>query len=114
MAKSVVPGPLERRILLEKQLDPAHALRIAEAYLAEERTVEALAFLQRADRGERLAAILAEAVAAGDAFLVREACSALGRSPTTTEWQAVAEAASTAGKLRYAEQAHRQHGRGEG
>jgi hypothetical protein len=114
MAKSVVPNPLERRILLEKQLDPGHALRIAEAYLAEQRTVEALAFLRRADAGTRLGAILAEAVAAGDAFLVREACSALGRSPTSTEWQALAEAASSAGKLRYAEQAHRQQARGEG
>ena len=114
MAKSLVPSPLERRVLLEKQLDPAHALRIAEAYLVEDRTVEALAFLRRAEAGERLGAILAEAVAAGDAFLVRETCSALRRSPTNTEWQAVAQAASTAGKLRYAEQAHRQHGRGEG
>jgi hypothetical protein len=114
VAKSVVPNPLERRILLEKQLDPAHALRIAEAYLAEERVVEALAFLRRADARERLAALLAEAVAAGDAFLVREACSALGRSPAGVEWQAVAEAASAEGKLRYAEQARRQQGRGEG
>jgi hypothetical protein len=114
MAKSVVPGPLERRILLEKELDPGHALRIAEAYLAEERAAEALAFLQRADAGERMRAILADAVASGDAFLVREACAALGRPPTSAEWQSVAEAARTAGKLRYAEQAHRQQGRGEG
>jgi hypothetical protein len=114
MAKSVVPNPLERRILLEKPLDGAHALRIAEAYLAGDRTVEALSFLRRAGAEERLSAILAEAIAAGDAFLVRETCSALGRSPTRTEWQAVAEAASAAGKLRYAEQARRQQGRGEG
>ena len=49
MARSVVPNPLERRVLLEKQLDPAHALRIAEAYLAQDRAVEALAFLRRAE-----------------------------------------------------------------
>jgi hypothetical protein len=114
MARSMVPGPLERRILLEKSLDPAHALRIAEAYLAEERAVEALAFLRCAGAEDRLGAILANAIAAGDAFLVREACAAMGRSPTSTEWQTVAEAARTAGKLRYAEQAHRQQGRGEG
>ena len=114
MAKSVVPNPLERRILLEKQLDPAHALRIAEAYLAEERVVEALAFLRRAGAGERLGALLAEAIAGGDAFLLREVSIALARSPTSAEWQAVAESARTAGKLRYAEQADRQHGRGEG
>ncbi len=114
MAKSAVPNPLERRILLEKQLDPAHAGRIADAYLSQERTVEALAFLRLANAPERLGAILGEAAAAGDAFLVREACRALGRSPTKTEWQAVAEAARAAGKLRYAEQADRQHGRGEG
>ena len=94
MAKSGVPNPLERRILLEKQLDPAHALRIAEAYLAEERVVEAVAFLRRAD--------------------AREACSALGRSPAGLEWQTVADAAGAAGKLRYAEQARRQQARGEG
>ena len=114
MAKSGVPNPLERRILLEKQLDPAHALRIAEAYLAEERVVEAVAFLRRADARERLAAIVAEAAAAGDVFLVREACSALGRSPAGPEWQTVADAAGAAGKLRYAEQARRQQARGEG
>ena len=114
MAKSVVPGPLERRILLEKPLDPGHALRIAEAYLAEERAAEALAFLRQADAGERIKAVLADAVACGDAFLVREACAALGRFPTGAEWQAVAEAARAAGKLRYAEQAHRQQGKGEG
>ena len=114
MAKSGVPNPLDRRILLEKQLDPAHALRIAEAYLAEERVVEAVAFLHRAGAQERLGAIVAEAVRAGDAFLMREACTALERSPACAEWQAVAEAASAAGKLRYAEQASRQRGRGEG
>ncbi|HYB12692.1 MAG TPA: hypothetical protein VEG67_04425 [Myxococcota bacterium] len=114
MARSVVPNPLERRVLLEKQLDPAHALRIAEAYLAQDRAVEALAFLRRAEARERLSTLLAQAVAAGDAFLVRETCTALGRSPTATEWQTVGEAASAAGKLRYAEQARRQQGRGEG
>jgi hypothetical protein len=114
VAKSGVPNPLDRRILLEKQLDPAHALRIAEAYLAEDRVVEAVAFLRRAGARERLGAIVAEAVTAGDAFLIREACAALERSPAGAEWQAVAEAASAAGKLRYAEQASRQLGRGEG
>jgi hypothetical protein len=114
MARSVVPGPLERRILLEKQLDRAYALRIAEAYLAEERTVEAVAFLRQANAGDRLNAILAEAIASGDAFLVREVSTALGRSPRSAEWKSAAEAARTAGKLRYAEQAQRQQGRGEG
>ena len=39
MAKSRIPGPLERRHLVERELSPAQALRHAEAYLAAGRSV---------------------------------------------------------------------------
>ena len=71
MAKSKIPDPLERRHLLERELPPAQALRLAEAYLAEGRTLEAVDFLRKAEAKDRLAALRAEAVAAGDSFLLR-------------------------------------------
>ncbi len=115
MARSSLPNPLERRVLLEKQLDAAQALRIAEAYLAQERVVESLAFLGRAGATERLTALRAQAVATGDAFLLREVCRELGQTPAAPEWRALSDAADAAGKVRYADQGRRQLGRtGEG
>ena len=40
-----IPDPLKRRHLVEGDLDPAKALALAEAYLAEGRSQEAVAFL---------------------------------------------------------------------
>lgn len=111
MARSQIPDPLTRRHLLEKKLDAAHAGRIADAYLAAGRTVEALAFLKAADATERLQAIRAEAVAAGDAFLLRETAKALSQAPAGDEWRALAESAAAMGKELYADQAQRQVGR---
>lgn len=111
MARRVIPDPLERRHLLEKKLDPAPAARVAEAYLATGRTVEALAFLKAAGAVDRLESLLTEAVASGDSFLLREVAKALGRPPTSDEWRALADAAATAGKLLYADQARRQIGK---
>ena len=113
MARSTLPDPLHRRILLEKELDPAHALRIAEAYLAEDRVVEAVAFLRRARATDRLGELRSQAVAQGDAFLLREVCRELGQPPEAHEWRSLADAAEAAGKVRYADQARRQLGRAD-
>jgi hypothetical protein len=53
MADAKIPGPLERRHLLEKELPPAQALAIAEAYLEQDRCVEAVDFLALAAAGAR-------------------------------------------------------------
>jgi len=111
MARPLLPDPLERRVLMEKQLDAAHALRIADAYLAEERVIEALAFLSRAGATDRLMALREQAVATGDAFLLREVCRELGQPPAAPEWRSLSDAAEAAGKLRYADQGRRQLGR---
>jgi len=108
-----IPDALARRHQLEKALAPAQALRLAEAYLAEERTVEALAFLVQAEAGDRLQALREQAKLAGDAFLLRQVAAAQGAPPTAEEWQALAEAARAAGKLRYAADAERQADRPE-
>ncbi len=108
MAKSAVPDPLARRHLVERDLDAAQALRIAEAYLAEERSVEAVEFLQKAEAGERLAALREAALASGDVFLLRAVARAMGAAPTREEWQRAADAATAAGLERYAVEARRQ------
>lgn len=108
MAKSLIPGPLERRHVLEGRLDPTRAARIADAYLAEGRSLEAIAFLVLAGAQDRLDALRAEAVSHGDAFLLREVARAQGRAIAGDEWATLAAAAMAAGKELYAEQARRQ------
>jgi hypothetical protein len=107
MAKHGIPDPLKRRHVLETDLDATKALAIAEAYLAEGRNPEAVAFLAKADARDRLEALHGEAVAAGDVFLVREISAALGREVAASTWAAVAEGAAAAGKDQYAQEARR-------
>jgi len=106
--KPLIPDPLKRRHLLEDDLDPARALVIAEAYLAEGRLCEALEFLAKAGARERLEGLRDEAVALGDPFLLRAACAALGEDPGRARWTATAEAARSAGKEVQARDAERQ------
>lgn len=109
MARSPsIPDPLRRRHLLEEDLAPERALAVAEAYLAEDRVYESVAFLAKAGAEERLAALRERAVAEGDPFLLREACRALGEDPGAERWRAVAEAARAAGREIEAHDAERQ------
>jgi hypothetical protein len=108
VAQGPLPDPLKRRHLLEDELDPARALAIAEAYLAQERATEAVAFLAKAGARDRLAALRDQAVAQGDVFLLRSASAALGEEPSLEIWTRLAEAAEAAGKERYAHEARRQ------
>jgi hypothetical protein len=107
MAKSRVPSPLKRRHLLEEALTPARALAIAEAYVAEGRVFDALAFLRKADAVDRLRALQADAVTAGDLFVVREIAALLGEAPDARTWNELAAAAEAAGRERYAGEARR-------
>lgn len=111
--RSAIPGPLERRHLIERDMSPEAALRIAEAYLEADRAWEAIAFLVKAGARDRLAALRDEAVRAGDAFLVREVSRALGEQPDGRMWREVAAAAERAGKERYAAQARQLADRAE-
>jgi len=108
MAKGFIPDPLKRRHLLEEALDPARAGAIAEAYLAVDRTVEAVAFLEKAGNRERLQALWDRALEEGDLFLLRSASAALGEEPSAEHWNRLAEAAEASGKARYAVEARRQ------
>jgi hypothetical protein len=108
VAKGTIPDPLERRHLIERQLDPARALAIAEAYLAEGRAVEAIAFLRKANAQSRLETLQQEAVRDGDPFLLREVAQALGREPDVAAWRGLEGAAAAAGRDRYAAEARRQ------
>lgn len=108
MAKQSLPNPLERRHLLERALEPARALAIADAYLADARTLEAVAFLRKAGAQDRLEALVPEAVREGDAFLLREIGQALGRELDAALWRQLAETAAAAGKDRYVAEARRQ------
>ena len=108
MAKNAIPDPLERRHLIERPLDPARALVIADAYLAEGRALEAVAFLRKANAESRLDSLWQETLREGDPFLLREIGQALGREADVAAWSALADAAAAAGKDRYAAEARRQ------
>jgi hypothetical protein len=114
MAKSAIPDPLERRHLIERELAPEQSMRIAEAYVAEGRSWEAIAFLAKAGAQDRLRALRDDAVVAGDTFLVRELTRALRDEVPAARWREVVAAADAAGKDRYAAQARRLADRAEG
>ena len=111
MAKTKLPDALVRRHLIEKDLSPAHALRLAEAYLEDERVVESLVFLKKANASDRLRAIGEQAKLDGDVFLMRQVASLLEEPPSGEDWRAAATVAQERGKLRYAADAERQAGR---
>jgi len=108
LAKSSIPDPLERRHLIEGELEPARALAFANAYLADGRELEAIAFLRKASAGAQLEQIWQSALREGDPFLLREAALGLGREPDAATWREVESAAASAGKDRYAAEARRQ------
>ncbi len=109
MAKSsTIPDPLARRHELEKALEPARARALGEAYLAEQRELEAIAFLKKAGANDALERLGATALERGDAFLLREVCSALGREPERSEWERLERAAAAQGRDKYAAEAKRQ------
>ncbi|HVN38486.1 MAG TPA: hypothetical protein VMW19_10005 [Myxococcota bacterium] len=113
MARSKLPDPLARRHLVERELPLAQALELAESYLGAGRRLEAVDFLRKAGASDRLVALRAEAIADGDAFLLRRVADAMASAPTREEWQALAQSAERAGKDRYAGEARRQAERGE-
>lgn len=108
MGKNDIPTPLARRHLLETRLDKSQALGIAEAYLADQRTLEALAFLAAAEAWDRLSEVRETVIEAGDAFALRTIAELLGSEPPAEEWARLAAAAEAAGKSAYAETARRQ------
>jgi len=111
MAKKKLPDPLQRRHMVEREMDPGRALQIAELYLEEGRAIEAVAFLAKAESRERLAELREDAVREGDAFLLREISAVLAEEFDAATWRALAEAARAAGKDRYAAEASRQAAR---
>lgn len=111
MARNAIPDPLSRRHLIERDLDAAQAGAIAEAYLREGRTVEALIFLVKAGDEERTQTLRDRAVESGDAFLLKEICRVSGRDEPSEVWTALADHAEAAGKERYARVARRQASR---
>lgn len=113
MAKSKIPGPLERRHLIEKDLDPSAAAKIASAYLEEGRNNEALEFLAKAGDDEGLQAVADEAIEIGDAFLLASVAQLMGSEPTRDAWNRCADAADAKGKARHAETARRSAVRSE-
>ena len=113
MATAKLPDPLELRHLVVRDIPEAKSLALAEAYLAEGRSIEAVDFLSKAGATERLAELRREAVQSGDAFLMRAISSAMDEAPGPAEWEALADAADAAGKERYAADARRQAEREE-
>jgi len=114
MARVKLPNPLERRHQVEQEMPPARALAIAELYLAEERCIEAVDFLAKAEAPEQLAALRERALAEGDVFLLRSVARAQGEMPSPAEWERIAESALARGLESYATEARRQAERGDG
>ncbi len=108
MGKSKLPGPIERRHLIERELSAPQALRYAEAYLEEGFDVDAISFLVKAGATDQLDALRSRAIEAGDGFLFRAVASETGIPPTAEEWKALAGGAARAGKEHYAAEALRQ------
>jgi hypothetical protein len=107
VAGSRTPNPLERRHLVERELAPAPAQKLADAYLAEDRVLDALDFLVRAGDEQRLRELRRRAIESGDVFLLR-ALTRLTQAPAQREeWLELAAAAERAGKQRYAVEARR-------
>jgi hypothetical protein len=113
LAKAKIPDPLERRHLVEKALPPDQARAIAQAYLADDRFIEAVDFLRIAGAAEQLAELRARSIADGDAFLLRAVAGAQGQPPTREDWQKLEAAATAQGRERYALAARRQIERGD-
>jgi hypothetical protein len=113
VAKAKIPNPIERRHLVEKKLAPEQALAIAEAYLADDRCIEAIDFLRIAGADEQLAKLRRRAIADGDAFLLRAVAGARGKPPTRDDWQSLEDSARAKGRERYALAARRQVERGD-
>lgn len=107
MARTKLPDPLARRHLLEAALEPDKSKRLADAYLALGREIEAIDFLAKAKADEALALLEATAVERGDVFLLRRVAAALGREPGAERWRALAGSASRGGRERDAESALR-------
>ena len=114
VAQPKIPDALTRRHLIDKEMDAAGSLAIAEAYLEDGRMHEALDFLVKADAQEQIDQLLEQAVESGDTFAVQVISRATDREPDAECWERVARAAEAAGKERYAATAWRQIGRGEG
>jgi hypothetical protein len=113
VGKTKLPGPIERRHLIERDLSAAQALRYAEVYLAEGLDVDAVAFLVKAEATDQIDALRSRAIEAGDAFLLRSVAMETGAPVKAEEWKALAERAERAGKERYAAEGLRQAERGD-
>ena len=114
MAKKYdIPGPIERRHLVERELSADQALGYADAYLAVGRDWDAIEFLVKAGEHDKLAELQRRSIEAGDAFLFRAVANATGIAPEREQWRELGQAAAAAGKERYAAEAQRQLDRKE-
>ena len=113
LAKTRIPGSLERRHLIEKELPVERSLGIAEAYLAEDRVEEAIVFLGKADAQDRLDEVLEQSIESGNVFALQAITRVRRTELPPSVWQRVAERARAAGKDLYAEAAERQANRSD-
>ncbi len=107
MAKTSIPDPMSRRHLIERELEPEKCIALADAYIEEGRALEAVLFLVKAGADDRLDELSRQAVAEGDAFLLKTIADDMRRDPGSDRWLALAEVADGKGKTQYAEMARR-------
>lgn len=97
--------------MIQRELADETSLKIAEAYVAEGRSHEAIEFFLKAGADEQLETIVHDAIEAGDAFLVQSVVRATGSEIGPEQWLRCAEAAQAQGKFLYADVARRQASR---
>ncbi len=107
MAKSQIPNPMARRHLIEREMTAERSRAVADAYLAEGRASEALAFVAKAEDWALAGELADRAVAEGDAFLLTQLAAILPEPPDAARWLELADVAEGLGKARYAEMARR-------
>lgn len=108
MASNKIPDPMTKRHLLEKPMDATQAIALAEAYLEQDREVDALDFLAKAGATDELESLAERAIAAGDAFLFKSILEIQGvEEPPSERWDRLAAVAEAAGKTLYASLARR-------
>jgi hypothetical protein len=107
MAKTIIPDPMARRHLAEKEMGAEQCLALADAYLEEGRAAEAVVFLVKANADDRIEELMQSAIRDGDAFLLKLVVDESRRDCGPDRWLALAEAADAIGKLEYGEMARR-------
>lgn len=111
---AAIPNALDKvKLLYDSKSKPDQLASIGRELVRLERYSEAIDFLRAAKADADLQGILQKAIAMGDLFLLKAAARALRRTPTDDEMLRTRQAATTKGKLLYAQEPAQQPATGD-